>query len=123
MRSGGVVVLNAAQVKGLPSELLGVRLTGTDGESHNARCLSPGEQPQDLHGQIFRYEQVELKGAEVLIATPSDNPLVTVNKVGRGKLIFVAVPDLLGEDERFTPVRGSLAGASGDGCDASQGRR
>ncbi len=108
VRSGGVVVLNAAQVKGLPSELLGVRLTGATGESHNARCLAPGEQPQDLHGQIFRYEQVELKGAEVLIATPSDNPLVTVNKVGRGKLIFVAVPDLLGEDERLTPFAAHL---------------
>ncbi len=115
VRKGGVVVLNAAQVKGLPSELLGVRLTGTTGESHNARCLSPGEPPQDLHGQIFRYEQVELKGAEVLISTPSDNPLVTVNKVGRGKLIFVAVPDLLGEDERFTPLAAhSLAHLAAD---------
>lgn len=108
VRGGGVVVLNAAQVKGLPAELLGVRLTGATGESHNARCLSPGEAPQDLHGQIFRYEQVELKGAEVLMATPSDNPLVTVNKVGRGKLIFVAVPDLLGEDERLTPFAAHL---------------
>ncbi len=108
VRSGGVVVLNAAQVKGLPGELLGVRLTGTDDQSHDARCLSPGEQPQDLNGQIFRYEQVETKGAEVLIATPSDNPLVTVNKVGRGKLIFVAVPDLLGEDERLTPFAAHL---------------
>jgi hypothetical protein len=108
VRSGGVVVLNAAQVKGLPSELLGVRLTGTTSESHNARCLSPGEPPQDLPGQIFRYEQVDLKGAEVLIATPTDNPLVTVNKVGRGKLVFVAVSDLLGEDERLTPFAAHL---------------
>jgi len=28
---------------------------------------------------------------------------VTVNKVGRGKLVFIALPDLLGEDERLTP--------------------
>ena len=108
VRSGGVVVLNAAQVKGLPSELLGVRLIGATGESQNARCLSPGEQAQDLSGQVFRYEQVELKGAQVLIATPSDSPLVTVNKVGRGKLVFVAVPDLLGEDERLTPFAAHL---------------
>jgi hypothetical protein len=109
VRKGGVVVLNASQVNGLPGELLGVRLGGATGESYNARCLSPGEPPQDLGGQIFRYEQVELKdAAEVLIATPSDNPLVTVNKVGRGKLIFVAVPDLLGEDERLTPLAAHL---------------
>jgi hypothetical protein len=49
-----------------------------------------------------------LKGAQVLMATPSDNALVTVNKVGRGKLVFVAVPDLLGEDERITPFAAHL---------------
>ncbi len=108
VRSGGVVVLNSAQIKGLPADLLGARLTGMTGESHNARCLSPDEQTQDLGGQIFRYEQVELKGAQALITTPSDNPLVTVNKVGRGKVIFVAVPDLLGEDERLTPFAAHL---------------
>ncbi len=101
--NGGVVVLNSAQIKGLPAEFLGIRLLGTSGESHNARCLSPGEPQQDLHGQIFRYDQIELKGAEVLMATPSNDALVTINKVGRGKVVSVAVPDLLGEDERLPP--------------------
>jgi hypothetical protein len=108
VRRGGVVVLNAAQVKGLPSEFLGVRLTGADAEAHNAKCLSPNESEQDLHGQIFRYDRVEARGAEVLMSTPANDPLVTVNKVGRGKLIFVAVPDLLGEDERLTPFAAHL---------------
>ena len=103
VRNGGTVVLNAAQVKGLPQNLLGARLTGATAEAHNAHCLSPGEEPQDLSGQIFRYEKIEPKGAEVLIATPSDDPLVTVNKFGKGTVIFCAVPDLLGEDEHFTP--------------------
>jgi len=78
-------------------------LTGTTGESHNVRCLSPGEPQQDLHGQIFRYDQIELKGAEVLMATPSNDALVTINKFGRGKIVFAGVPDLLGEDERLPP--------------------
>jgi len=104
VRAGGVVVLNSAQVKGLPVDLLGVQLSGTSGEAHNAKCLSPGEPEQDLQGQIFRYDQVMLKGAEPLITTPPGEPLVTVNKVGRGKVIFVAVPDYLGEDERITPL-------------------
>jgi hypothetical protein len=104
VRGGGTVVLNAAQVQGLPAELLGVRFSGETGESHNARCLTPNEPPQDLHGGIFRYDQLELKGAQALIATPTDNPLVTVNQVGRGKVVFVAVRDLLGEDERLTPL-------------------
>ena len=49
-----------------------------------------------------------MKGAEVLIATPSNEPLVTINKLGRGKVVFVAVPDLLGEDERITTFAAHL---------------
>jgi hypothetical protein len=106
--SGGTVVLNAAQIKGIPTELLGLRLTGTTGEAHNARCLAPGEAAQDLKGQIFRYEKLELKGAQPYITTLSDEPLVTVNNVGKGRIVFAAVSDLLGEDERLTPFAAHL---------------
>jgi hypothetical protein len=110
IRKGGVVVLNSAQTKGLSADLLGVRLLGTQGEAHNARCLAPGEPEQDLHGQVFRYDHVVTSGSEVLIAVPNPegDPLVTVNKLGRGKLVFVALPDLLGEDERITPFAAHL---------------
>ncbi|MCU1263688.1 MAG: hypothetical protein JWM21_6 [Acidobacteria bacterium] len=108
VRKGGVVVLNSAQIKGLSAELLGVRLLGVKDEAHNARCLAQGEPPQDLSGQIFRYERVATSGSEVLMAVPTGDPLVTVNKVGRGKLVFVALPDLLGEDERVTPFAAHL---------------
>ena len=40
VRNGGIVVLNAAQAKGLPSDLLGVRLTGANAEADSARCLA-----------------------------------------------------------------------------------
>jgi len=103
VRNGGVLVLNAAQTKGLPAEFLGIRMTGETGEAHNATCLSQRESPPDLHGGIFRFDQIELKGAQALITTPANQPLVTVNKVGRGKVVFVSVHDLLGEDERLTP--------------------
>jgi hypothetical protein len=103
VKSGGTVVLNAAQIKGLPEQLLGIRLTGTTAEADSARCLSPGEAPQDLRGQIFRYEKIELKGAQALITSDAGDALVTVNKVGKGTLVFSALPDLLGEDERITP--------------------
>jgi hypothetical protein len=108
VRNGGVVVLNAAQTKGLSAGLLGVRLLDTTAEADNARCLAAGEPAQDLTGQLFRYEKVERMGSEVLIEAPSGDPLVTVNKVGKGKVIFCAVPDLLGEDERFTPLAAHL---------------
>ena len=103
VRGGGVVVLNSAQTKGLPTSLLGIRETGQTGEAHNAKCLVPGDPVSDLHSGIFRYDRVNLTAAQSLMVTASDQPepLVTVNKIGRGKLIFVAVPDLLGEDERM----------------------
>ncbi|HEX7333622.1 MAG TPA: hypothetical protein VF290_19120 [Pyrinomonadaceae bacterium] len=108
VRNGGTLVINAAQVKKLPEQFLGVRLLNDTGEAHNATCLSPNEEPQDLKGQVFRYEKVELKGATPLITVPTGNPLVTVNKVGKGNVIFVAVPDLLGEDERIVPFAAHL---------------
>ncbi len=105
VRNGGTLVVNAAQSAKLPEQLLGVRLLNETGEAHNARCLATGEEPQDLQSQIFRFEKVELKGATPLMTVPVENgdPLVTVNKVGKGNVIFVALPDLLGEDERITP--------------------
>ncbi len=103
VRSGGTVVINCAQIKGLPAELLGVRLTGETAEADNAHCLSTGEAPQHLSGQVFRYEKVELKGAQPLITAGNGDPLVTINRVGKGTLVFSTLPDLLGEDERITP--------------------
>ena len=105
VRNGGVVVLNAAQAKGLPMSLLGVRFKDESAEADNARCLIPGETATDLHGGVFRFDRLNLTAAQPLMVTTSDEPepLVTVNKIGRGKLILVAVRDLLGEDERLPP--------------------
>ena len=103
VRNGGTLVINAAQIKNVPEQFSGVRLRNDTGEAHNARCLAPGEELQDLKGQMFRYEKIELKGATALITTPSGEPIVTVNKVGKGSVVFAGVPDLLGEDERITP--------------------
>jgi hypothetical protein len=108
VKSGGTLVLNSAQIKGVPAELIGLRLTGATREAHNARCLSPGEAAQDLRGQVFRYEKLELKGASALITTTDDDPLVTLNKVGKGIVVFAATADLLGEDERITPFAAHL---------------
>ncbi len=103
VRGGGTAVLNAAQIRNVREQLLGVRLTNATAEADAARCLSPGEDAQDLSGQIFRYEKIELKGAMTLIAAANGDPLVTVNKVGKGMVVFSALPDLLGVDERVTP--------------------
>jgi len=104
VRKGGTVVLNAAQVKSLPADMLGVRPLGSTAEADDAHCLAPGETQTDLAGQVYAYERVETRGAEVLIRTPSGDPLVTVNRIGRGRVLFCAVPDLLGLDERLVPA-------------------
>jgi hypothetical protein len=104
VRNGGTVVVNSAQSQKLSQEFLGVRLLNDTGESHNALCLAPGHEAENLKGQIFRYDKLELKGATPLITVPSGEPIVTVNKVGQGTVVFAAVPDLLGEDERITPL-------------------
>ena len=103
VRNGGTVVLNAAQIKGVPAQLLGVRLTNEMREADSARCLASNDERQDLSGQMFRYERVELKGATALMTGLNGDPLVTVNRVGKGSVIFSSVPDLLGVDERMTP--------------------
>ncbi|MGH9967593.1 MAG: hypothetical protein ACREBG_07130 [Pyrinomonadaceae bacterium] len=101
VRNGGTVVLNAAQIEGVPEQLLGVQATKSTVEADTAKCLR--EPNADLSGQVFRYTKVELKGADTLITAPSGDPLVTINKVGKGTVVFSALPDLLGLDERVTP--------------------
>ncbi|HKP39213.1 MAG TPA: hypothetical protein VJT71_20300 [Pyrinomonadaceae bacterium] len=103
VNKGGVAVLNSAQTKGLSEKFLGVHLTGATAEADDAKCLIANEPNQNLRGQMFRYERSETKGAQILLAAPNGDPLVTSNKVGRGRVLFVALPDLLGEDERLTP--------------------
>ncbi len=101
---GGVVVINAAQVKGIPEDLIGVHLTGATGEADDAGCLLPNDANVDLHGGVFEYARVEPRGAQVLMRARAGDALVTSQKIGRGRVIFCAVPDLLGLDERLTPV-------------------
>jgi hypothetical protein len=84
--------------------LLGVRATGATAEADDAACVAPGEPKTDLAGQVYAYVRVEPRGAEVLIKTTSGDPVVTVNHVGRGRIVFCAVPDLLGLDERLVPA-------------------
>ena len=103
VREGGTVVINSQQTKGLSPDLLGVQMIYATAEANTARCVSPGEETQDLSGQMFRYDKVELKGAMALVNAPNGDPLVTINSVGKGRVIFCALPGLLGEDERITP--------------------
>jgi hypothetical protein len=104
VNDGGTIVVNSAQAAGLPADLLGIRTLGTEAETNEAECLAPGEERTDLSGQTFRYQRVEPRRAEVLLRTGSGDPLVTVKRMGRGRVVYCAVPDLLGLDERLVPA-------------------
>jgi hypothetical protein len=117
VRRGGVLVLNAAQARGLSEQLLGVRLSGQTAEADEARCLLTPESGTDLRGQLFRYERLSLgSGTKVLMETTTGDPLVTANQLGRGRVIFCALPDLLGEDERITPFAAHLLAHLSEGA-------
>jgi hypothetical protein len=103
VRAGGTLVVNAAQTDSLTSEVLGVTVTSATAEADDARCVVANETLQDLAGQMFRYQKIQLKSANSLIVAPNGDALVTINKLGKGTVIFSALPDLLGEDERVTP--------------------
>lgn len=109
VKKGGVIVLNSAQAKGLPEELTGVRLREETAEADDAKCLIGAEESQSLRGQLFRYNRLALgANAKVLMQTQGGEPLVTVNNVGRGRVIFCAVEDMLGLDGRMTPFAAHL---------------
>ncbi len=107
VKRGGVAVVNAAQVKGLPTDLLGVKPLGRTAEADSANCAED-ESNRGLSGQLFRYEQIEMRAAQVLVKAPNGDPLVTINRIGKGALIYCAVPDLLGLDERLVPLAAHL---------------
>jgi hypothetical protein len=109
VRAGGVVLLNAAQIKGLPAELSGVKSMNSTAESSRANCMEEREGESDLGGQVFRYQRVvPSSGVQVLMRAPNGDPLVTINTLGKGKVVFNALPHMLGIDERMTPFSAHL---------------
>jgi hypothetical protein len=103
VRNGGVLVLNASQLKGVPAEITGVELSKETSETDSATCTAKGEGARNLRGQLFRYHKIRLRGANTLMTASNGDALVTIRKLGNGMVVFNALPDLLGEDERMTP--------------------
>jgi hypothetical protein len=51
-----------------------------------------------MKGQSFSFRVIELAGAQPIISTDDDAPLVTRHQVGKGAVILTAVPFLLQEN-------------------------
>ena len=96
VRHGGTLVINAAQVANpFPRDILGVRLTDKTRRADRAKCELDGHLMQ---GRPFSFREVELAGAQRIISTADNAPLVTRHQVGKGAVILTTVPFLLQEN-------------------------
>jgi len=101
VQAGGTLVVNVKAAKGLPANLLGVKLT-------NEKRTMTSWTPQGGAAQACTpYEAVivEPQGkTSVLAAGEGGVPLITSNDVGRGRVILAAIPGLMGLDEKAHPT-------------------
>lgn len=100
VRKGGTLVLNSETARGLPSKLLGLRVTGK---------TIVAEQWQPEGGEVqsatpFEVAQMEREGAAVLAWATPKMPLLTRHAIGAGAVLVALVPRLLGQDERAHPL-------------------
>jgi hypothetical protein len=100
VKRGGTLVVNVAAAKGLPSELLGVKLTG---KSTRAEEWTP-EDGKVQPTTPFEVAGAELAGAKSLAWAGDKRPLITRHAVGGGAVILTLCPRMLGQDERAHPA-------------------
>jgi hypothetical protein len=100
VKRGGTLVVNVAAAKGLPAELLGVKLTG---KSTVAEEWTPdGDKPRPA--TPFEVAGAELAGTKALAWAGEKQPLITRHAVGDGAVILTLCPRMLGQDERAHPA-------------------
>lgn len=94
VRQGGTLVLNARQLgSNMPAEALGVKPTGKVAEVAG-RVEAVGGGRVTLT-EPYDYEQVELRGAEVLWRDSKGGVLATVNRYGQGRVVVTTVDYML----------------------------
>jgi hypothetical protein len=87
VRGGGVLVVSSPQVSAADQALLGVTLGGTN-TSTSSKWLDTGTTVSE---NAYTYQVVTPTTATVLATNPAQNePLITVNTLGAGKVYFVA---------------------------------
>jgi hypothetical protein len=100
VRKGGTLVLTSEAARGLPTKLLGLRLTGKS-------LIAEAWQPEGGDVQAatpFEASQIGREGAAVLAWATPKTPLLTRHGVGEGAVLVALVPRLLGQDERAHPL-------------------
>jgi len=98
VRDGGTLVLNVKQVgEYFGEDFLGLKLTARVKESPTARSLLDDF---SFSSNSFVYQDAALASAKTLIASESNEPVVTLNKYGKGNVILTLVPYLMDKNKK-----------------------
>lgn len=101
VKAGGTVVVNSTQVNEyLPEEFLGASIKKKTKES--TRIFSKLEGNLISSSQRFTFPLVTLKKAKLLMVDEEDNPLVTINRYGKGNVLLTLPHYLL--DSKNEPL-------------------
>jgi len=87
VRNGGILVINSEQLpKALDSSFTGVEFSGTTGSGTETVTWDRKKLP--ISKRPYEFRKVRLKGASVLLQTPDRQPLTTVFRYGKGKVVL-----------------------------------
>ena len=87
VRNGGILVINSEQLpKEFSSSFTGVEFTGKTGSGTETVTWDRKKLPASK--RPYEYRKIRLKGASVLLQTPDRQPLATVFKYGKGKVVL-----------------------------------
>ena len=116
VRAGGTLVLNAAHVRGggfngrnpamaLAPSFLGVEFAGEHKTATKAVFPLDDEGRKPLSSEAFRYAVVRPTSARAIARTPDGDPLITLNKVGKGHVILTTTwYNLTNQKQRIVPA-------------------
>jgi hypothetical protein len=95
VQGGGILIVNARQLRADADALTGVHFTGGRAQASSAIWLPDGSR---IDEDTYRYSVATPTSASVLAQTISGDPIVTSNSYGSGT-VYVTTPDFL-EDAR-----------------------
>lgn len=96
VRNGGILLINSEQLpKALDKRFTGVEFTGKTASGTETLTMDKKKLPKAV--RPYEYRKVRLQGASVLLQTPDRQPLATVFKYGRGKVVLTLQKYLMEE--------------------------
>jgi len=98
VKDGGTLVVNVKQIgEYFGEDFLGLKLTARVKESRTARSLLDDS---SFSSNSFAYQESALASAKILIASENGDPVVTLNKYGKGNVILTLAPYLMDKNKK-----------------------